>query len=136
MISTLEGKVAKVLNDREVVLNRGSDHGVQLGTRFKVMDETEEIVDPESSVSLGTITREKVRVKAVHVEPLMCVARTYETYIDSFRPSTFERILGEVTSGSVTKIKRIKADKRAQPDDSEVTFIDIGDLVVEVTGDE
>ena len=35
--TAVQGKVAMILNDREVVINRGKEHGVELGTRYKVV---------------------------------------------------------------------------------------------------
>lgn len=76
----LEGKVATILNTRELIINRGSLDGVEAGMRFKIVDEDATVVDPDTKEELGTITREKIRVKAADVQPRFSIARTYETY--------------------------------------------------------
>lgn len=73
------GQVARVLNSREIAINRGSQHGVQTGMRFAVLArDEEEIEDPETGEVLGTVKRPKVKVEVVRVEDRFSVARTYE----------------------------------------------------------
>lgn len=74
----IEGKVARVLNSRELVVNRGSEHGVRRGMVFEVLDDTgSEIRDPETGEIIGSVFRPKVRVRVMSVEPLLAVASTY-----------------------------------------------------------
>ena len=54
------GKVAAVLNERKVVINKGSDDGVTHRARFKVVEEVE-IVDPDTHEILGATPREVIR---------------------------------------------------------------------------
>jgi hypothetical protein len=45
----IEGKVAQVLNERELVINIGHDHGAVLGMKFAVLsDKPIEILDPDT----------------------------------------------------------------------------------------
>ena len=44
----IEGKVAAILNERDLVINRGSDSGVQEGMRFGVVEKDVPIVDPDT----------------------------------------------------------------------------------------
>jgi hypothetical protein len=37
MADLIEGKVARILNSRELVINRGTEAGVKLGMRFAVL---------------------------------------------------------------------------------------------------
>ena len=76
----VEGKVATILNMRELIINRGSQDGVEAGMRFKIVDENATVVDPDTKEELGTITREKIRVTTADVQPRFSIARTYETY--------------------------------------------------------
>ena len=135
VISAVEGKVAKVLNDREIVINRGGNHGVKLGTRFKIM-ETVDIQDPDTSDVIGTITREKIRVKVVHLEGSISIARTYETVkVGGSHPDLFgESIQRMFTQAGIprTDVKRI----RPAGDSDEPVLVEIGDVVDEVTDDE
>src|SRR4051812_26233030 len=76
----IEGKVARVLNSRELVINRGSEHGVKRGTVFVVLDpDGADIPDPDTGEIIGSIQRPKVRVRVTDVQTELCVARTYRT---------------------------------------------------------
>ena len=76
----LKGKVANILNSRELVINIGSDHGVRRGMKFKVLADTPtEVRDPDSDEVIALLDREKVRVQAVDVQERIAICRTYET---------------------------------------------------------
>jgi hypothetical protein len=76
----LVGRVAMVLNERELAINIGASSGVEVGMKFKVLaDEPTEILDPETDESLGSIDREKVRVQAREVQERFSICRTYVT---------------------------------------------------------
>ena len=78
----LEGKVAMVINARELAINIGSENGVQLKMKFAVLAaEPAEIRDPETNALLGTVEREKIRVEVTNVEPKFAVCRTYKNSI-------------------------------------------------------
>jgi hypothetical protein len=75
----IEGKVAAILNARELVINRGSKHGVQEGMTFAVLDNTgASIKDPDTNEEIGSVLRDKIRVKIVQVKDSLSVGRTYE----------------------------------------------------------
>src|SRR5688500_11231837 len=79
-MSLISGKVAAIMNERELVINRGAAHGVKVDMVFQVMDVPVAVIDPETKEPLGTVSREKIRVKVTKVEPRYAVARTFETY--------------------------------------------------------
>lgn len=74
----IRGQVARVLNTRELAINRGLVHGVKEGMKFAVLDTTAEgIEDPETGEILGSVYRSKVRVQVVIVKEKLAIARTY-----------------------------------------------------------
>lgn len=77
----LEGRVAQILNERELIINIGMSDGVEVGMRFEVLAESPlQITDPEDETRvIGTYDRPKVNVEAFDVEDHMSVCRTYET---------------------------------------------------------
>ena len=81
MISKVEpirGKVARVLNSREVALNLGARDGVKLGMVFSILgDDGSEIIDPDTGEVLGSIDRPKVRVKVKALKDRISVAETF-----------------------------------------------------------
>lgn len=78
--ASITGQVAAIINEREVVLNLGLTSGVSPGMKFRIMDQPTVVKDPSSGEELGIVSREKVRVKVVKVQPKLSIARTYETY--------------------------------------------------------
>ena len=58
MTNLIRGKVARVINSRELALNIGSEHGVRVGMLFDVIDpKGEDIVDPETGDIIGSLER-------------------------------------------------------------------------------
>jgi len=81
MPDLIAGKVAKVLNSRELVINVGSLGGVEVGMVFEVLDKKgENITDPDTGELLGSIDRPKVKVKVTRTEERLSVASTYESH--------------------------------------------------------
>jgi hypothetical protein len=81
MPERIRGKVAQILNVRELVINRGSDAGVIEGMEFAVLNrQGTRIVDPDTEQELGSVEIPKVLVRVVRVEPRLAVARTYITH--------------------------------------------------------
>ena len=77
--TNLTGKVAGILNSRELAINIGANAGVEVDMVFKVLGESE-LKDPDSGEDLGVVRYEKGRVKIVKVEEKFAIARTFETY--------------------------------------------------------
>jgi hypothetical protein len=140
MTSQIRGKVAQVLNSRELALNVGTDRGVQVGMLFDVLDpKGEDIVDPDTGDVLGSLARPKVRIKVISVQPKLAVASTYKK----------ERInIGGVGIGSaglaqllsppeyVTQYETLKTTEKTWEDISEMdSYVKRGDPVVEVKVD-
>ena len=122
----IEGKVAAIINSRELVINRGAAAGVQEGMKFKVMDHLLEITDPESNETLGSLEREKVRVKVSEVHPKFSIAMTYETYEVS-EPS----LTGMFPMHRVTRVRTLQAGSGiVQSPEDRVAAVRAGDLAV------
>lgn len=77
---TITGVVAKIVSDREVILNRGSTHGIESGDFVIVIDpETTSVLDPESGEDLGGLKRIKAVLQVVEVADRLSLARTFRT---------------------------------------------------------
>ncbi|MDE2807469.1 MAG: hypothetical protein OXN90_03550, partial [Gemmatimonadota bacterium] len=68
MSAPIEGKVAAIIDDTTLVLNVGSEQGVQEGMAFAIFASHGEIEDPDSGQSLGRWEAVKARVVATHVQ--------------------------------------------------------------------
>jgi hypothetical protein len=135
----ITGAVAKILTARELVINRGSKDGVRPGMRFQVLDpKGEDIRDPESGESLGSIERPKVSVEVTSVEERLAVAKTFHSrkvnvggaygglsaLARQFEPARY-----------VTKFETLKTDENTWEDlDESESFVKTGDPVREIIG--
>lgn len=79
MTDRIVGKVAAVNSDRELVINRGSEHGVTLDDYFYIKGEPIEITDPDTGDSLGSIAPTKAVVKVREIADKFCIVRTFRT---------------------------------------------------------
>ena len=123
----IEGKVARILNSREIALNKGSSDGVTPGMKFNVQGLVF-ISDPDSHVKLGEIMRPKIAVEVIEVEPQFSIARSFETYVT--REPT-----GIIDVGNIFGPRRVPIKIREGHSDEfreDSVFISVGDPVVEI----
>ena len=73
-----DGLVAKICNERKVVLNKGSKDGISNGDKFVVFNLGEEIHDPKTGKSLGILEEIKGKGEVIHAQAHMCTIQTYE----------------------------------------------------------
>ena len=128
----IEGKVAAILNERELAINKGKISGVKKDMIFGVFETKEGIKDPDSGEVLGSVGAVKIRVKVVEVQPKLSVCRTYETYpvnIGGAGKPLFPNIF-EPPPKWITKVKTLKSED-AEFKDLDITgsFVRIGDKV-------
>lgn len=78
MSEPIRGKVARILNSKELALNVGSQDGVKVGMYFDILDPVgEDITDPDTGEVIGSLERPKVRVKIIRVQERLSLATTY-----------------------------------------------------------
>ena len=132
---SIHGKVAVILNERDLVINKGHDDGVSEGMLFKVTQPNVSITDPDSGVELGVLTREKINVKVFEVHQNFSVAKTYETYRFT-EPSALELAQALHRGRTVTRVRKILIEPSGREG---VTIgvsgstVNVGDPVVEIT---
>ena len=82
-VGRLFGQVARILNRRELIINRGAEDGIEVGMVFAVLDRAaSEVTDPETGELLGAIHRPKVQVVVRRVEPRLAIAQTVTTRVN------------------------------------------------------
>ena len=130
----IEGKVAEIISDRELVINRGENDGVALGMRFKILHSRgAEIKDPDTGEILGQVEIDKTVVKITSVDDRISVGRTFRTIREGggpfssmyatnlFRPAT------ETLETLKTGGKNSKSDLTP-----EQSFVKIGDRAIQI----
>jgi hypothetical protein len=76
----VEGKVAKILGNNEIVGNRGRKEGVRPGMLFEVFaPEGEEVWDPDTGETLGTVEDVKAQAEVTEVKDRLAVARLHNS---------------------------------------------------------
>lgn len=137
----IRGKVARILNSRELAINVGSDDGVTVGMRFDVLDRRgDEIKDPDTSEVLGSVSRPKVQVEVSTVQPRFSLARTFRTRRTNVggTGTAFDMGLGPISRSLlpprwVQAPETLKTSERTWEDlDESKSFVKIGDPVVQV----
>jgi len=129
-LKQITGKVAMILNTRELAINIGKKDGVKVDMIFKILSpKSISIKDPDTKKIIGSIKREKTRVKAIEVNDDYTICRTYRT-------KTIEGINAMVSmfsylSGSRTITESLKAEdsERPTPLTEEESYVKIGDIV-------
>ena len=81
----VEGKVAKILGNNEIVVNRGRQEGVRAGMLFEIFaPEGEEVWDPDTGETLGTVEDVKARAEVTEVKDRLSVAGLQNTAASRF----------------------------------------------------
>jgi hypothetical protein len=133
----IRGKVAAILTKRELILNIGSDDGVEIGMKFVILNSQGiDVTDPDTGRVLGTVEVPKTVVKVVRLDDShLSVARTFRTIkgspgliggLSAFAgtPSQLETL--DIESGSSLKAELSE----------EESYIKRGDIALSTQGDE
>ena len=75
----IRGHVVSILNEREIAISVGSNHGVVEGMFFDVLEAPRVIFDSKVGKQLGTLQRQKVRVRVTDIEKDFSVAITFRS---------------------------------------------------------
>lgn len=138
----IKGKVAKILNSRELVINVGSDNGVTEGMHFNVLDPSgEDIKDPDTGVVLGSLRRTKIQVKVTSVYSNMAVAITFKRTTHHIGRSEIPALASDMSSIARwldvkrTVVKQETLNKPAEaydPLEEKDSYVKVGDIVESV----
>lgn len=135
MTKPICGKVARVLNEREIAINIGAEKGVTTGMSFDVMEiHDQDIKDPDTGEVLGSIERPKVRVHVTHVQEKLSVATTFrnrEINTGGTGLGPFAQSL--MPPNWITKHETFSKIEESRDElDEENSYVKTGDLVVQV----
>lgn len=142
MTDAIRGKVARILNARELVVNKGADDGIEIGMQLAILNEGGvDITDPDTGDVLGSIEVPKVLVKVVHVSARLAVASTFRKFRTAGGPfyhaGNLSKMLG-MADAPREYVESLKTDQSTykeelRPEDS---YVHVGDPFVQVLGDE
>ncbi|MEK7728358.1 MAG: FlgT C-terminal domain-containing protein [candidate division KSB1 bacterium] len=129
----LVGKVSGILTERELAINIGLNQGLKPGMRFKVLaDQSTEIRDPETGDILGSVDREKIRLKVSEVHEKFSICRAYS------KSNIGLLAMADIFEESQNIPGALEADNSALllPLSKEESYVKKGDRVVQIFGDE
>lgn len=131
MSTSIEGKIAKIVDEQTVVINRGSDAGVREGMKFAILAGGDTVTDPDTGESLGTWEVVKGCVKTTHVQERLsvcAVAGTEQTEEQKQPSKTLSSAMVDVSfdKSDKNKLNVRTADMSGRP---KVGPVAIGDLV-------
>jgi len=121
----IQCKVAKILSDRELVINAGSENGVEEGMKFHVMGDCE-VKDPDSEEIIDELPFVKVSLRVALVRPKVSVVKTSD---GGYRRNPFS--ISDALLGPYTPAERFDYDERLIGEEVQDKTIYVGDLVVQ-----
>lgn len=141
-------KVAKIISEYEIIINAGSEDGIEQGDSLKIVDKKDRVVkDPDSGSVLGTFPGYKAIIQAKEVAEKYTICRSPITYQSSLISNVYNSLesLTSAASLSVLDANNIYGTKSSQEklnvneddiDDIYSTYtnsiIKIGDEVVKI----
>jgi hypothetical protein len=129
----LEGRVASILNARELVINIGSDAGVLPGQKFAVLAETPiQVKDPTTGAMLDEIDREKIRVVAHEIRPRITICQTFRMKGGGLARMTHAATVATLFAEAKRETLRAADSDKPPPLSEEESYVKINDRVVAV----
>ena len=119
----INGKIARILSDKEVVLNVGEESGVKAGMKFVIYEER----DPETGEDLGALEIVKGRIVVNHVMPKISNAES-ETYTVSTSYSGLAAA-AFLVGGTETRRRKLQVEESDIKPVKENKNVKNGDLV-------
>jgi len=120
MNEILKGKIIKILDDKRVIVNLGYEVGIKKDMKFIIYNEGEEIIDPESNISLGRREIVKHKIKSIHIQEKFSIMES-----DVWGPSLLDKFFDP---RNVTPKKLLLEENVKTTEDVELA-IKVGDLV-------
>ena len=130
MSTFIEGKIAKIVDESTVIINRGAKAGVREGMKFAILAGGDAVADPDTGEALGTWEIVKDYVKTTHVQEKIAVCTAAKTAADS-EPRTSKTLSSAMVDVSFDKSSGNKLNIRASDMSGrpQVGPIAVGDMV-------
>jgi hypothetical protein len=123
----IKGRVIRIISRKRLVLNVGSEHGVEDWMQFEIYTPKEQIVDPETGEALGPYRRRKAVVEVDEIYEKFSVASRPQIFSTPALP-TFRQSEWPDLPVSDTEIKPL-------PGGGTIVVGDIAEQVIEVEED-
>lgn len=137
----ITGKVARIVSDKSVVLNRGKLHGIKVGHYVGILDShLQKIQDPDTHEDLGGIRVFKIALRVEQVSDRLCVASTYKTYREN-HGGTGSSVMGAMAMLTPPRWVEVQeslviGENDARPIEAEESKVQEGDSFEVISEDE
>ena len=110
-------KVIKIINEYNIVINAGSEQGLSRHDQLEIFVPGEEVLDPDTNESLGTLDFIKAYISVKDLFPKMAICENSETrsnnllsFMDNFTVEETDRLNVETTeiSGGLSGSRKIQ----------------------------
>ena len=138
-MNRIEGKVAEVISERDLVINRGSLDGVEVGMRFRILHSRgAEIVDPDTKEVLGRVEIDKTVVKITSVDERLAVGRTFRTFKEKGGSLSQSLFLTDAFRQPKVTVETLNTGGKYAKNDlsPEKSYVKIGDRAVQYLSDD
>ena len=125
---TLVGKIAQILNETKFVLNIGSKAGVEIGQKFIIYQEGDEVFDPTTKVSLGKLELSKGTIIVEHVQEKLSIAVTQIMETQTLS-KTLSELMVEASVQTEPSRKKLTIKKQDLNPQGRISPVQIGDCV-------
>ncbi len=107
MIKNIDNiRIVKIINDFDIIINKGLDDGVSKYMIFLVYELGEEIIDPVTSKSLGTLEIAKGKFRVKHIQESLTTLESDEYDIEkSHKVFTFSEFIEKRKQQPIKNIK-------------------------------
>lgn len=100
-------KIVKIISEYKVVVNVGSNDLVHEDQILEVYEPGQDVIDPETGESLGTLDYIKAKLRVVDVFPKMCLCENRDgvlekTLAQALAPTFTERVPLDVDSKDIS----------------------------------
>ncbi|NPV91960.1 MAG: hypothetical protein HPY50_14435 [Firmicutes bacterium] len=105
-------KVIKIISDTQLVVNAGSKNNIKRNDELIVYDQGEELYDPDTGESLGTLDTVKCYLLVQDVFEKMCICVNKETRLNDMQKSllALSMSLKGIDSGPIHKPLPVNAE--------------------------
>lgn len=76
----IKGKIIRILNKEQVIVDKGSNDGVVIGMKFGIIGISEDIIDPKTGDNLGKFEMYKQKLKVVALSEKISIMQSDEYY--------------------------------------------------------
>jgi hypothetical protein len=138
-IIPLSGKVAALINERDVAINIGAGSGIMVGDVFSIKSSSPiEITDPDTGELLDSINEEKIQVIVIEIKAKYSICSTFRVRSRGQKQSLgldtslSQAVLSYVEQFNVTKRETLKYPlfDKPKPISEEESVVKIGDAAV------